>query len=306
MESIVEQPVKKVPTLLLAFNRPQATTLVLNAIAAYGPPDLYVAVDGPRPGRADDEQHNAEIRQIVTEWERSNPATRVHHLYRETNLGCGRGVSSAITWFFEEEPMGIILEDDCLPNKSFFLFCQTMLHRYATEERIMHVSGCNHLHGAVPMDSTYYFSNLPQIWGWASWRRAWNKYSFEMTDLEGLFRIPTFQRYYKEDIFRMTAAGELDTWDTQWIYAFLMNDGLSVLTKYNFVKNIGFDTHGGVHYDEKPAWYNDTVTESEVLIPPGSIEANAAADDYVFRKIYNPSIMLRAKRKLRKLLFKKT
>ena len=304
MESTVEQSVKKVPVLLLAFNRPQATAQVLTGITPYGPPDLYVAVDGPRTGRKDDEQHNAEIGRIVAQWEAANPATRVHRLFRDTNLGCGRGVSSAITWFFDAEPMGIILEDDCLPNKSFFHFCEEMLHRYATEERIMHVSGCNHLHGGVRMDSTYYFSNLPQIWGWATWRRAWNKYSFEMTDLEGLFRIPAFQRYYKEDPFRTTAAGKLDTWDTQWVYAFLMNNGLSVLTKYNFVKNIGFDTHGGVHYEEKPPWYNDTVTENEVLIPPGSIEANVAADDYVFRKIYNPSIVLRAKRKLRKLLFK--
>lgn len=306
MEFIVEQPVKKVPVLLLAFNRPQLTIQVLNSIAGYAPPALYVALDGPRAERTDDEQHSTQIKHIVAEWEAANPATRVHRLFRESNLGCGRGVSSAISWFFENEPMGIVLEDDCLPNRSFFHFCQEMLHRYANEERVMHIGGSNHLHNAVPMESTYYFSNYPQIWGWAGWRRAWSKYSFEMPELERLFGLPAFKRYYKEDIFRMTASGQLNTWDIQWIYTFLLNNGLSVLTKYNFIRNIGFDSSGGTHYNDKPSWYNDTVTEADELIAPLYMESNLAADDYVFRTCYNPSVMLRARRKLRSLLFKKS
>jgi len=307
MESTAENAQEKVPVLLLAFNRPLLTQKVLDTIAAYAPPDLYVAVDGARPGRKDDEAHVADIRQRVTVWEAANPRTRVHKLYRETNLGCGRGVSGAITWFFGEEPMGIILEDDCLPNKSFYSFCEELLHRYANEERIMHIGGSNFLGGAVPMESTFYFSRYVQIWGWASWRRAWQKYRFEMTDLDGVFRLPAFRRYFRQDkgIFEGTATGHLNTWDLQWIYAILWNDGLSIAPNGNFIRNIGFDDAAGTHLTDKPSWYDDTTTESEVLIAPSAMEANAAADDRILRTVYRPSILLRMQRKLKKILFKK-
>jgi hypothetical protein len=305
MESIAAKAGEKVPVLLLAFNRPTPTQKVLDEISVYAPPDLYVGIDGARQGRPDDEANGAKIRRNVAAWEAANPGTRVHRLYREHNLGCGRGVSSAITWFFGEQPMGIVLEDDCIPNQSFFAFCQELLHRYTDEERIMHIGGSNQLHGGVSMESTFYFSKYPQIWGWASWQRAWKNYRFDMPDLDGLFRLPAFQRYYKRNIFELTGRGLLDTWDIQWIYAFLMNDGLSILPKGNFIRNIGFDVHEGSHLNARPTWYVDATTEIDDLLAPAAMEPNVAADDYVFRTVYNPSILLRAKRKLKKLLFKK-
>jgi hypothetical protein len=305
MLSFPEKPSEKVAVLLLAFNRPSLTDKVLGSIGHYAPPDLYVALDGPRPGRKDDELNGAAITESVSAWEAANPATRVHRLYRKKNLGCGRGVSSAITWFFSQEEMGIVLEDDCLPNLAFFSFCERLLWQYRDAEKIMHIGGSNHLHGGITVDSTYYFSKYPQIWGWASWKRAWEKYRLEMPDLESLFSLPAFRRYYKKEIFLITGRGDLDTWDIQWIYAFLMNDGLSILPRDNFIKNLGFDNNGGTHLQAKPSWYDDTTTEIEVLVPPDSITQNQAADDYVFRTVYNPSALSRIKRKLKKLLFKK-
>ena len=295
----------KVPVLLLAFNRPGITKKVLTAIAGYAPPRLYVAVDGPRPGHPTDGKNCATVKQLVADWQTAHPATQVHTLYRDANLGCGRGVSSGISWFFDQEEMGTILEDDCLPSPGFFWFCEQFLWQYRDEEKIMHIGGSNHLHDAIPMDSTWYFSKYPQIWGWASWRRAWSRYRFEMTDLPGLFSRPEFNRYYNKEIFELTARGELDTWDIQWIYAFLMNDGLAILPNGNFIQNIGFGDNGGVHLNNKPVWYEERISEVNQLVAPSTMEPNVAADDYVFRTCYNPDIWLRAKRKIKKLLFKK-
>jgi hypothetical protein len=296
--------VNKVAVLLLAFNRPEVTRQVLEAIAGYAPPRLYVALDGPRAGHPTDTKNCTAVRQLVADWETANPGCKVHNLYRDHNLGCGRAVSSGISWFFDEEEMGIVLEDDSLPNPSFFIFCETMLWKYRDTSRIMHIGGSNHLHGAVPMNSSWYFSRYPHIWGWASWRRAWSQYRFDMSELDKLLKLPYFLRYYKPEIFQLTARGQLDTWDIQWIYTFLINDGLSVLPNGNFIKNIGFDDQGGTHHNAKPAWYDDTTTVLTDLIPPASIEPNTAADDYVFRDIYSPSLLLRARRKLKKLLLK--
>jgi hypothetical protein len=295
----------KVSVLVLAFNRPVITKKVLAAIADYAPPKIYVAVDGPRPGRADDQKNCAAVIQAVAEWEAAHPNTLVIRLFREANLGCGRGVSTAINWFFSQEEMGIILEDDCLPNRSFFVFCEELLHRYKDHEEIMHIGGSNHLHGGVRIAETYYFSKYPQIWGWASWRRAWSKYNFDMPDLANLLLRPEFSRYYHKDLFLKTAQGELDTWDIQWIAAFLLNDGLSILPAGNFIRNLGFDSHGGAHLNKKPSWYDDRTTDIETIIHPPVVEQNVKADDFVFRTVYNPSLLLRARRKLRSF-FKKS
>jgi len=306
MQSFPEKPSQKVPVLLLAFNRPTLTDKVLASISGYAPPDLYVSVDGPRAGRPDDERNGAAIRESVAVWEKANPATRVHRLYREANLGCGRGVSSAISWFFSEQEMGIILEDDCLPNRSFYSFCQEMLYRYANDERIMHIGGSNYLEGRIGMESTYYFSKYPQIWGWASWRRAWSKYAFDMPDLDRVLVLPEFRRYYDGELFIRTRNGAVDTWDIQWIYTFLLNGGLSVLPKDNLIRNTGFAEEGGIHLTEKPKWYNDATVEFTVLIHPTEVVHHAAADDYVFRKAYRMSLAYRVRSRLKRLFFKKS
>lgn len=295
----------KVPVLLLAFNRPDITQSVLTAIAGYTPPRLYVAVDGPRTGHPTDGERCLAVKQLIAQWKTANPATDVRTLYREENLGCGRGVSSGITWFFDQEDMGIVLEDDCLPDPGFFWFCEQLLWQYRDQERIMHIGGSNHLHGAISMESTYYFSKYPQIWGWASWRRAWKLYRFDMTDLAGLFAKPEFDRLYDRKIFELTARGELDTWDIQWIYAFLMNNGLAILPDGNFIANIGFGDNSGAHLNGKPAWYEGTIRPVTKLIAPDGMHENVAADDYVYRTCYHPGMWLRMRRKLKKLLLKK-
>ncbi|MBS1599289.1 MAG: nucleotide-diphospho-sugar transferase [Bacteroidetes bacterium] len=295
----------KVSVLLLAFNRPVITEKVLEAIAIYAPRDLYIGIDGPRPGNEKDVENCGLVKKLVDNWEQKNPSVRVHKLYRDKNLGCGHAVSEAINWFFDNEEMGIILEDDCLPNKSFFSFCQILLRKYYDNEAIMHIGGSNYLDDKIKIDSTYYFSKFPHIWGWATWRRAWKKYQFDMPHFDEFLHHPDFKRYYDNEVFIKVKQKEVDTWDSQWVYTFIMNEGLSILPKKNLVKNLGFDEFKGTHLHKKPKWYNDNTTEIQTIIHPNKILQNQLADDYIYKKAYKKTIIIRIKTLIKKLFFKK-
>src|SRR5689334_9315101 len=111
------------PVLLLIFNRPDTTALVMEALRRARPSRVYVAADGPREGMGEDERCER-ARRIATE---VNWPCEIKTLFRKCNLGCGRALSGAIDWFFEHEEQGIILEDDCVPSQSFFPYCAELL-----------------------------------------------------------------------------------------------------------------------------------------------------------------------------------
>lgn len=233
------------PILFIIFNRPEATQRVLKRIREIKPKYLFVAADGPRPGKEADAELCLKTRQMVTQlvdWE-----CEVKTLYRDINLGCGRGVSEAISWFFDQVDKGIILEDDCLPSLSFFPYCEFLLNLYESDSRIMMVSGFNPL-GKWQSENVDYFFTEGSIWGWASWRRAWKKYDYGMKQFSGwrannYFRnvvnrafLPSFDSVYDKIV-----EGELNTWDYQWYFARLINNGLSTTPSVNLIENIGFD-----------------------------------------------------------------
>jgi hypothetical protein len=165
------------PVLFLIFNRPNTTEQVFEAIAKAKPRCLFVAADGPRTDKEGEAEKCQAVRDIIkrVDWD-----CEVKTLFREQNLGCKEAVSSAITWFFEQVEEGIILEDDCLPSDSFFSFCAELLEKYRDDKRIMMISGDNFQDGIQRGDASYYFSSVPWIWGWATWRRAWRLYDREM------------------------------------------------------------------------------------------------------------------------------
>jgi hypothetical protein len=244
MNAAVGAPVA--PILFMVFNRPATTARVFEAIRAARPALLFVAADGPREGRPGEAERCAEARAIATavDW-----PCEVTTLFRDGNLGCKRAVSSAIDWYFGEVPEGIILEDDCVPDPTFFVYATEVLARYRDEPRVMTVSGDNFISATWQPDASYYFSVVPHIWGWGSWRRAWAHYDVEMSDWvherdEGLLGrrfpgAPASQRYWTT-IFDRVARGEIDTWDYQWVYTMFKQGALSCMPKVNLVSNIGF------------------------------------------------------------------
>ena len=167
-----------VPVLFLIFNRPDTTALVMEAIRAARPARLYVAADGPRPGCPGDAERCAEARRVVTavDW-----PCQVKTLFRETNLGCRKAVSSAIDWLFACEEEGIILEDDCVPTSDFFSFCGELLERFRDDKQIMAICGSCYAEAEPNYRASYYFSYYADPWGWATWRRAWRLYDGDLS-----------------------------------------------------------------------------------------------------------------------------
>jgi hypothetical protein len=187
----------------------------------------------------------------------------VKTLYRDTNLGCKSAVNEAISWFFTNEEEGVILEDDCLPDLTFFPFCQELLERYRSDKTVMAI-GANNFLGKDLLGSiseSYFFSRQVEIWGWATWRRAWELYDPTMKDWNmrrnstWLFEIGNdnkdFADYWEAN-FDAVYAGKIDTWDLQWVFSVWANNGFTILPTVNLVSNIGFNgnaTHTIVHND---------------------------------------------------------
>lgn len=233
------------PILFLVFNRPEQTARVFDEIRRARPARLYVAADGPRADR-DEADACAAVRQIATavDW----PCT-VQRLFRDANLGCKHAVADAIDWFFEQEEAGIILEDDCLPDPSFFDFCDSLLGLYRDDMRVMSICGSNSLPPETLPSTDYFFSRHCRVWGWATWRRAWALYDRDMAAWpecrrERLLRGVAagdyqFEAYWTEVLDR-THAGEVDTWDYQWMFSCWANSGLAIRPVVNLVSNLGF------------------------------------------------------------------
>ena len=255
-----------VPILFIIFNRPEVTKLVFKQIQKLKPDILYIAADGPRQIKKN-EAELCRLTRMVTE--NVNWKCKVKRLYRDTNLGCGRAVSGAINWFFKDVENGIILEDDCLPNKSFFYFCQDMLNKYKDDSRVMHISGDNFLPKKMQKSNIYYMSKYVHVWGWATWRRAWNKYDYNMkrwNDMSITSRMSDvsghiFDKFFWVSAFESVASNLIDTWDYQWVYAVFSNNGLSVVPGVNTVSNIGFGSQS-THTKKIDAVYSNLRTSS--------------------------------------------
>ncbi|RXF69094.1 nucleotide-diphospho-sugar transferase [Arcticibacter tournemirensis] len=239
----------KSPVLFIAFNRPDTTLRVFEKIREAKPSKLYFACDGARKNKIEDIELCKETRDIIryVDWD-----CELKALYQEKNLGCKYAVSSAITWFFEHEEEGIILEDDCLPSNDFFRFCDIMLDKYRNDTRIRHITGCNLQYGKKWGPASYYFSNNVHVWGWACWKRVWIDYDVELSKYQQeeveeqfskIFNEPLLVESWK-DIFQKLKRNEIDTWDYQLGITNFFNNGLGIIPNVNMISNIGFRADG--------------------------------------------------------------
>ena len=252
-----------VPIVFIVFNRPEVTRQVFAEIAKQRPKRLFIVSDGARSGREGEADKVRETRAIAeaVDW-----PCEVHKNYAERNMGCKMRVASGIDWVFSQVERAVILEDDCLPSKGFFRFCEAMLDRYADDRRVYSVSGS--YFGDRSGEPGHYFSRYALMWGWATWRDRWSQYRLAPTDTGRVLRRTWWRRpvslLYWRHIYAELSAGKLDTWDVQWILTLWRNRALACRPSHNLVRNLGFGadathTHAADNPLGRLQWADDTL-----------------------------------------------
>jgi len=287
----------KTPVVLIIFRRPDLTARVFEAIRQAQPAKLLIVADGAR-----NEEEAILCQQTRSVTEQIDWDCEVLRNYSDVNLGCGHRVASGISWAFKLVEEAIILEDDCLPHPSFFSYCENLLGYYRDDERIMAISGDNFQDGNQRTPYSYYFSKYPHCWGWATWRRAWKHFDFNLDKwLEfknsGLTK-QIFENNYEEHYWiaifgRMWVDKPRDIWDYMWTFACWSQSGLTALPNVNLVSNIGFDS-GGTHTFGDSPFANMAVEDIGEITHPPFVVRHIEGDRYTFDHHFGGKAMKKA------------
>jgi hypothetical protein len=284
-----------VPIAFIIFNRPEVTLRTFSEIAKIKPKKLLVIGDGPRKGVPGEAERVQEARAII---ERVDWNCQVITNYSEVNMGCKRRVSTGLDWVFSQVNEAIILEDDCLPNHSFFMFSQEMLERYRNYPEIGMISGANFQKGNKRGDGDYYFSKYTHIWGWATWSDRWqNTYDVDMLAWPSYSKSKDFleitksasNRRYWEAIFEKVYRGKIDTWDYQWLFANWLHKRRSIIPNLNLISNIGFGQ--GATHTKIESEISDLPSQDLVfpITHPDLLKVDVSADIYTEKNYFSIS-----------------
>lgn len=279
---------REIPVALFLFNRPGPTARVFEAIRAARPRTLLVVADGPRPTVAGEAELCRRARAAVdrVDWD-----CDVRTNFSAENLGCGRRMATGIGWVFEQCESAIFLEDDCIPSSSFFPFCAELLDRYRDDARIFAVNGT--AYGTEDTTTSYRFSRYFLGWGWASWRRSWDAFDFDLRDwprlrdafwLDALFSEEPGAAYWRT-IFDAVHRGAIDSWDYQMLFASWQRDALSLHPSRNLVDNVGFG-RGATNTKKRPPHYGKSRDLSFPLVHPPEVRRDARRDRWLQENIF--------------------
>jgi hypothetical protein len=255
----------KTSVLLLVYNRPLFVEQQLRLLSQEPQVGtIYIAGDGPKETAADKAQIAA-VQKVVQKFVTKSPKRYQLH-FSVSHLGCQRGVEQGIDWFFQHVDQGIILEDDCRPDRSFFRYCEELLTKYQADQRVGMISGTKPVLN-LSVDESYFFTHHSIIWGWATWKRAWVEYSFTKQQGQKLLQQPLIKQALLEIItprqlrvIEKVLAGKIDTWDYIWYLTNLLHSRYCILPSQNLVSNVGFIANA-THTKLK-------TTQSELAIQP--------------------------------------
>lgn len=302
------------PIILLIFNRSETTRRVFNLVKKIQPKMLFVIADGPRLDRAGESEKCTLTRKVVSDidWD-----CKIFKNYSDVNLGCAKRVSSGLEWAFSIVDRAIILEDDCIVDPTFFEFSDKLLADYLDSSHIMSICAQNVQFKRQRTKCSYYFSLYQHCWGWATWRRAWQHFDFEMSLwpqvrdnnlLLDILENPRAVKYWT-NIFQSTYVGKIDSWYYRWMFACWMQNGLSILPSKNMVSNIGFGadaTHTKTSEKNSQHAAMATYGMSFPLLHPPQIVRHHQADRFEQNTLFDPSYVTRASNKLLRVLGKRS
>ena len=288
------------PILITAWRREEKLEKLLLAIKANKPKKIYVSCDGPRKDNKSDKLLIKRVQKTIDtliNWD-----CDIQKLYNDENLGCRGAMIKAINWFFSQESEGIILEDDCIPNKEFIPYCSKLLKKYQKDHKVWNISGTNFQNGITRGNGSYYLSKYFMCWGWATWRDRWLNFDSNLESwkkargvslLKSIFTDPLEIKYWTNIFNRFYEEGTPDTWDIEWAYTCLINEGYTIIPNVNLIKNIGFDkeaTHTKFTIDEH--------SNSGLIFPiihPTFLVNDKIADKYTFYNHYQMCFKRRIK-----------
>jgi len=275
----------KIPILILVYNRPDFLKRLIFILKKIKPIKIYIKGDGPR--KYDDKEKCIAVKKVL---KNINWNCKVITNFNKKNMGCRTSVSDGINWFFSKEEMGVILEDDCLPNNSFFKYCEILLKKFYNNKNISVISGSN-FQEKIWGNNDYYFSKYNHCWGWACWRRSWKFYDDKMsfwsqwkkTKKWKLFNKSLIERWYWEKIFNQVFKRKIDSWAYVWTACVWKNNGLTITPNVNLIENVGFDkraTHTvNLRKDYK---YRSSKELAWPIKHPKLIKVNNQADSFTF------------------------
>ena len=236
-----------VAILLLIWRRPVHTKKIIDSIRKVSPKKIYISSDGPIKDDIENQKLVKLTRDVVLE--EINWKCDLKTNFLNVNKGCKLAVSCGISWFFDNEEEGIILEDDCLPNNDFYLFCESLLKKYKNDHRIWAVCGNGYQVNKTNKNESYFFSKYVDVWGWATWKRCWKKYDKDMRSWKSnrelfltnnIFGNHRELNYWKKIFDNLFFNKTPDTWDYHWQYLCFINSGMVCMPYCNLVQNIGF------------------------------------------------------------------
>lgn len=299
----------RTPVLFIAFNRYDSARSVFEAIRTARPPRLYFACDGAR-----NEQERPKCDKVRSLVELVDWPCEVFTKFSDVNLGVKMGEATAMSWFWENEEMGIVLEDDTHPVQSFFWYCEELLERYKDDERVWAIMGNNLMtEMKPPTDDSYYWSchGYGAYWGWAGWRRVWKKYDVDMKQWPEVKAQGTIIGHFVSrcemneafKVFEHTWNGEIRSWDYQFDFGRILNHGLNIIPNTNLIQNIGFGADGTHTKNENDP--RNKQERAEITVPlkhPDHMMVDVVRDYEYFKRYIEPSWFRRFKNSVKSML----
>lgn len=234
---------KSVPVVIFSYNRVESLSRVIDVVTQWPVPRIYIVIDGPK-----NQLDKSNCRSVVNLVKFIKKHHNVTFIQSKTNLGLRRRIVSGIDEIFRHEDSAIFLEDDCIPDLTFYQFASEMLIKYKNDKRIMSVAGFSARPSKKNIENSYYFSKYIESWGWATWKRAWIKYDDQMKDWPNkkstnwlkTFITSKIENKYWEYIFDNVYNGRIKSWAYRWLYSCWKEDGLTIVPSTNLITNIGY------------------------------------------------------------------
>ncbi|MCM1540475.1 MAG: hypothetical protein NC121_04370 [Blautia sp.] len=288
-----------IPVVLFTFNRPQLVSMQIEILKKVKPCKIFFVSDAARNGREEEKKLVLQTRQLIdrVDWD-----CEINRYFAERNMGCDSIIVSALNDIFSKVDKAIILEDDCIPCISFFTFCMEMLDRYVNNSEIMYVSGTKWV-PQYSMRYSYGFSYNTGTWGWATWKRAWKEWHWDIREweekkndwLSGVYSN-RYRKHWIKDMESYICTGNIP-WDYVW--RFCVGRRLSIFPAVNLISNMGFGEEA-THTKEEEYGYSSKTGEIHTIVHPPAIKEDLKYPCAVEKEFKVP-LWYRIRRKLRKM-----